>query len=228
MGLKAAGPGARAWPTRLLHALLAAAVVHQLLVSLAMAEPGEEGAAARLARELGQAAPEPAGLGRLLFELHEAVGLAALAVALLYWGWILVRGRVPGETPVGALLPWFSAARRAALRQDLGRHLEALARGRLPEHRPGSPLPAAVHGLGLLAVSGSALTGATWWLAEGGLLPHLLGEAAEELHELCAALVWTYVAGHAGMALLHQLAGHEVLGGMFGRRGRAPSGERAG
>ncbi len=45
----------RAWPTRVLHALLAVAVVHQLLVSLAMEEPEEEGGPeGMLVRELGE------------------------------------------------------------------------------------------------------------------------------------------------------------------------------
>ncbi len=184
----------RSWLTRALHALLALAVTHQLLVSLVMEEP-EEG--------------EAEGL---LFELHETVGLVTLGILLAFWLWTLVRR---DETPPGALFPWLSSARLRELAADTGRHLAALARLRLPEYRPAAPLAAAVHGLGLLAVTGSALSGFAWWLGEEGLLAHGLAEAAEEVHELFGSLVWAYLVGHAGMAVLHRLAGHDEIGAMF-------------
>lgn len=187
----------RSWLTRALHALLALAVTHQLLVSLVMEEP-----------EAGEAEG-------LLFELHETVGLATLGILLAFWLWTLARR---GETPLGALFPWLSSGRLRGLAADVGRHLADLARLHLPEYRPASPLAAAVHGLGLLAVTGSALSGLTWWLGEEGGAAHALAEAAEEVHELFGSLVWAYLVGHAGMAVLHRLAGHEEIPAMFSLR----------
>ncbi len=200
-----AGPGARARRagprhgllTRIVHGGLAAAVIAQLLTSLVFAEP-----------KTGRP-------GDIWFEIHEYVGLAAFGFAALFWLVVAVRRR---GTPRALLFPWLSAARRRDLRDDLLAHLRALRRAKLPPYRENAPLAAAVHGLGLLAVTAMAATGMVWWLSGGGPDAGLLVEAAMALHEALANLVWAYLIGHAGLAALHHYADHARLGEMWSLR----------
>jgi cytochrome b561 len=60
----------RALPTRLLHLLLAAAIVHQLAINLLMQKP------------------EPGRPEKLGFELHQGVGLASAGILVIFWHWV--------------------------------------------------------------------------------------------------------------------------------------------
>jgi len=155
-------------------------------------------------------------LAAQLFEGHEVLGLGMLAVTLAFWSWIAVRRNEPG---LGEMFPWFSGRRLCAVREDLARHWEALRRGALPEYRPHSPLVTAIHGLGLLAVTGMAVTGFVWWLGEDVGILETLGEPAEEVHEVLSNFVWAYLVGHAGMAYLHQMKGEPIVRRMFSLSG---------
>jgi len=191
--------------TRALHSVLAVAVIYQLASSLVMEGPKH-----------GHEAP---GLRGLLFESHEWMGLGATAVVVLFWVWSLVRR---GETRLGELFPWFSRERMQALKEDLVRLAGALRRRNLPPYEPRSPLAAAIHGLGLALVGAMALTGTVYfifhgWAGEAGAA----AKAAVEVHTTLANLVWAYLIGHAGMALLHQLFGHDIIQPMFTLRQRA-------
>ncbi len=220
----------RSRTTRLLHLLLALGVVFQLLASEFMAHPEEEeeedhaawiAPLASLipsaqAHEDEDEEDEPTGpVAEFLFEAHEVVGLGLGVVVLAFWGWIAVRRDEPG---LGEMVPWFSGARLGAVGEDFKRHLAALSRGRLPEYRPHSPFVTAIHGLGLLAVTLMALSGFGWWLGVDLGLAEGLGEAAEEVHEIGANLVWIYLIGHVAMAILHQLRGEGVIGKMLSLR----------
>jgi cytochrome b561 len=68
----------RSLPTRLLHGLLAAAIVYQLVGSLVMN------------------APKPGMPANLAFELHESVGLATVGLLAAFWLRTLVRRRGAG------------------------------------------------------------------------------------------------------------------------------------
>lgn len=72
-----------------------------------------------------------------------------------------------------------------------------------------------MHGLGLLTATAMAATGSAL-----ALLALHKGQASTvlEIHKLISNLMWAYLIGHAGLALLHQLAGQRVLQRMFGRR----------
>ncbi len=191
--------------TRLLHGLLALAVIHQLAVSLIMEPP-----------KRGHDAP---GLPGVFFDLHQAVGLFTLGVVLAFWLWGLVRR---DETTLGTMLPWFSRERRQVLLTDLAHHWAALRRLRLPGYRPGSPLPAAVHGLGLLVITAMGATGALIYFTYGQ--PGIAGQVAKttwEVHEALANLAWAYLIGHAGLGVLHGIAGHDILRPMFRLHGGA-------
>lgn len=178
--------------TKLLHLLVALAVVHQLAISLVMTRPS------------------PGRPGDSLFELHELVGLVSLGVLLIFLLWVIVRRR---ETTAGMLYPWFSRNRRRALRIDLKAHFHSIKSGRILLTQE-SPLASAVHGLGLLLVLAMAATGATGYFIAAAR-PLL------SIHETLGPLVWAYLVGHAGLALLHQRAGHRVLQNMFDLRAGA-------
>ena len=87
-------------------------------------------------------------------------------------------------------------------------HLASLKRGRVPLTEE-SPLASAIHGLGLLIATAMALTGAVGYFFPAARF--LLG-----IHETIAPIMWAYLIGHVGLALLHQLAGHRILQRMFG------------
>lgn len=178
----------RSLVTRLLHMLLALAVLHQLLTSLVMRGPWRGG-----------------GLG---WQMHESVGAASLGILMLFWLWTVLRR---GETRPRDLFPWLSRAGRAALWRDGLGYLAALRRFRLP-HATHSPVASAVHGAGLLTATATAATGACWFLK--GIAPQLLVRTGLELHGALANLMWAYLIAHAGLALLHELTGQRVLARM--------------
>lgn len=180
----------RTLPTKLLHAVLLLSVLWQLLGSNFIERPR---------------ANRPANAW---YAWHEVGGLVSLAVVLLFWLWVLVRRR---ETAFAALYPWFSRARLTAVVEDLRRHAVELRQLRLPGGEVDTPLASAVHGLGLLAALAMGATGA--WMYT---LPLPAGLALDA-HKLVANLMWAYVVGHAGLAVLHQCLGHRVLQRMFGR-----------
>ncbi len=185
--------------TRALHGLLALAVVHQLLVSLVMEGPRH--------------GHDAAGLPGALFDLHEGVGLFTFGVVLAFWLWAFVRR---SGTPVAMLFPWLSGQRLRAVKEDIARHAEAMRRFDLPDYRSESPLAAATHGLGLLVFTAMGATGTVIYFTHG--VPGTLGQVAkvsQEVHETIANLAWAYLIGHAGIALLHGLKGHDVMRPMF-------------
>ena len=47
-----------------------------------------------------------------------------------------------------------------------------------------------------------------------------------QIHKVLANLMWAYVIAHAGIALLHQAQGHDVLRRMIWRRARSQSSVR--
>ena len=172
--------------TRLLHAGLALAILTQLLTSLAMQGPDEVQA------------------GDLVFQLHRYSGLAATLLAFGLWLTILLRSR---GTEIGALIPWFSRRRLAALWQDVKVHGGAAMKLRIPEHDPQAALPAAIHGLGLLLISAMAASGVAYFVqvALGLHSAEPDGMIAMTVHLALANLVWAYLIAHAGLAVLHHL-----------------------
>lgn len=174
----------RSMTTRLLHMLLALAIIHQLVAGALMAGPRH---------------------GGILWQAHESVGVASLGILFAFWAWTLFRR---GETRIGRLFPWLSRTGRAALRADIAVHIEALRQFRLP-HSEESPIASATHGLGLLAATAMALTGAVFFLK--GVVPHLVIWVALNLHGAVANLMWAYLIAHAGLAVLHEITGQPVL-----------------
>ncbi len=180
--------------TRLLHMGLALIVSLQLLNSLILEMP-------KPSRPLS-------GFNAWVFESHEWLGMAALAIVLLHWGWSLWAN---GGYGIRHLLPWNRAGRNG-LMQDLG----IMKKLYLPAGGPKAKLAGLIHGLGLLAVTTMALSGAVLfiWMPENGRLMPVTG-LAKEVHEFMSTFVWIYWGGHVGMGLLHHLKGHTILRDMF-------------
>ena len=181
----------RSHATRLLHLALLLIVLHQLLSSTLMERPlpGEEPA--------------------WPYFLHERAGVAGLGVLALFWLWTLVRH--PLETPLGRLLPWFSASRLAAVVADVASVVRALFSLRSPPLEL-EALASAVHGLGLLVASFLALTGAAWFYLFAGT-PY--GRMVIGMHKLSANLMWAYLIGHALAAVAHHALGDDIFSRMF-------------
>lgn len=169
-------------PTRLLHAGLALAIITQLASSQFM-DPDEG--------------------GDWIFKVHQYAGLAAFALVVLLWAYTLMRQR---GTPLGELLPWASARRRAAFMADLKAHLRAFSRLKLPAHSESSAFAGAVHGLGLLLMTAMAASGTLYYFVStgdpdaGGLVG-----VAMQVHTTLANLVWAYLIGHAGFGVINHL-----------------------
>ncbi|MBU2360286.1 MAG: cytochrome b/b6 domain-containing protein [Alphaproteobacteria bacterium] len=183
--------------TRILHALLATAIIVQLASSQFM---------------------NPDDGGDNIFGVHAYVGLAAFALVLGFWVQSLMRQR---GTPLGMLIPWFSGARLAAVWTDFKAHLSALTHLRLPTHDTHSPFAAAIHGLGQLLVTAMAASGTLYYFVNtgdpdaGGLV-----KVAMTVHTTLANLVWAYLIGHALMALIAHYGGTLSLRQMWSLRRR--------
>ena len=183
----------RSHVTRLLHVFLLLIVIHQLVGSQFMERP--------------LPGDDPAWP----FQFHAWIGVAGVAAISFFWLWTLVRHR--SETPVGRLVPWFSAAGYRNLLADVKRNYQRLTGGRAlePEDAHGA-LASAVHGLGLLVASIMAVSGAAYFFFFEGTP---LGGIVLGLHKIFANFMWAYLIGHAGAALLHTLWGDDILSRMF-------------
>lgn len=186
--------------TRIAHMGLALAIIVQLLTSLVFV------------------APDPEKAGNFWFEIHEYGGLAAFGFVLLFWLALTVRS---AGTSVGLLFPWFSGPRLRALWDDAKAHLKSLIRFRLPPYEEHAPLAGAVHGLGLLLVTAMAATGTTYYFINTGNpdAGGLVG-AVMFIHKNLANLVWAYLIGHAGLAVIHHFSQNLSLKEMWSLRSR--------
>ncbi len=181
--------------TRLLHLLVATAVLVQLADTQLMRVP-------RPGREL-------TGAEATAFGIHEYVGLAAMVVVTLFWLWLGLRRF--GTSP-GRLFPWFSAERRRELWADVVRYAAAARRLSLPAPDGDEALASAVHGLGLVIVLAMAATGTVGWLTWDQTVPmRPFTHDLFEVHGTIANLLWGYVILHVGTAVLHELFGHRLL-----------------
>lgn len=184
----------RSRTTRWLHLLLAALVIHQMIMSAVMRVPNAQ----------------HHRVGNLWWLFHQAGGLGCFIVLLAFWLWSIIRS--VDETGFGAWFPWFSADRRAALWRDTVDYLRAARQLRLPAPGATTPLAAMVQGLGLLLVTVMSTSGCLIWLGLqlGGDWPVRL-HWIKQLHGTLGNVVWYYLAVHAGAAIAHEYFGHRVL-----------------
>lgn len=67
------------------------------------------------------------------------------------------------------MVPWFDTTRLRALRMGSGAHLRSLARLQIPPHGIETPLASAVHGPGLMLMTGMAASGTLYYFVDTGI-----------------------------------------------------------
>ena len=181
--------------TRLLHFSVAITVTGQLFVSLLMERPEPD--------------EHVSAFAAFFWEVHETLGVVAVLAIILHWLWLFKAT----DTGFHHLFPW-GKNQRPKIMEDI----QQIKAGTSLHGGAGSAgLVGLVHGLGFLAVSGMALTGAILFmtLPEGDAPAGVLTKVAEELHEGISNLVWVYWFGHVGMAMWHKLNGQDTVKNMF-------------
>lgn len=178
-------------PLRLLHLLLAIAVTAQLFVGSFMRSP-----------HTGR--PDTFG-----FESHEVLGFTILALILLHGLWSISH---PNEG-LRHLFPWS----RVGLGRVGAEFSQAVRNRQLPPGGPGKDggLAGFIHGLGLLAVTGMALTGMIFYLSRMAGAGRDGLEIIEDVHDTLAVITWIYWGGHLAVTLLHSLLRHPTFTRMF-------------
>ena len=208
---------------RWIHLILALFMTLQLAVGELMDVPGGEHSepAAQLvtqayAHEGHVSAAQAADEG--LFEVHEILGLALVAVLLLRW--LLAASSAAGAN-WRILFPWLNKEGREELLNDVKTEPAMWIKGDLPEPSDHDAIAKTVHGLMLLTATGMVLTGVALYFGwnEHGSQTELI-DMVGEVHESLAGLMWALIGGHVFMALLHQKMGHRILQKMrpFGSR----------
>jgi len=171
--------------TRWLHAALATGVVIELALQAVMHVPPGVGLGVR-------------DWHREAFELHSHFGPTVAAICVLHWLWICLPFSRPG---VAGLFPWMQRGRRTMLRREF----KDLLQLKIPPQRELSPLVGTVHGLGLIAVTGSVVGGSVSYLGYYTAVPvpaQVLHWASLELI-ITSWFVWSFVIGHVVMAMWH-------------------------
>jgi cytochrome b561 len=201
-------------PIRILHSLLALCMLAQLAVGELMDVPGKHSEASHAMMVITPAyAHEDHGAAMIeeswTFELHEALGLAIVALILIRIG--LAFSSVPGAHWRN-LFPWLSASGRAQLQSEVAVQANGWKEGRLAAPEDGESVARSVHGLMLLTVLGMAATGLALffgWNEHGHQteMIHMVGEA----HEVLAGLVEALIALHIVAVILHIRGGHPII-----------------
>ncbi|MDA8382939.1 MAG: cytochrome b/b6 domain-containing protein [Betaproteobacteria bacterium] len=146
------------------------------------------------------------------FYAHEVGGLLGTLVVVIAWLWGFA------NEDYFFWFPWGHEG-RAAIASDV----RAMFAGDLPRTGRIRGLSSFIHGLGLLAATGMALTGLViFFVIPGGRgasaasTHYLAFTDFSVMHKALADLLWAYWFGHVGFALLHQYRGHKVLNAIFG------------
>lgn len=148
---------------------------------------------------------------RMFFYFHEWDGVAASFFILMMWLW----GYATQDLSI--LFPWDREGMRT-VRDDI----RNLFRGVLPKGGNTPGFASFGHGLGLLAITGMALTG-IWILfiipgghgVSGGSTDFQEFMDISWFHKTIAYFVWAYLIGHIGFAVLHRLKGAPIFRGIF-------------
>jgi len=203
-----------AQPIRILHSLLAIAMLAQLAVGELMDVPGmmDEAEEASLliptayahAGHAGVIVPVTAG-----FEVHEFLGLTIAGLLLIRL--LLAFSSVPGAGWRG-LFPWLSSDGRKTLLSEGAAQASGWVKGKLAPPEEGETVARAVHGLMLLSASGIAVAGVALFFGwnEHGRQTELM-EIVGETHELLVGIFEALLAAHILAVILHQKQGHNIL-----------------
>jgi len=159
--------------------------------------------------------PEPNhprhGMDTLIVGIHETIGIIALILVCTYLA--MVVDEAAGRN---RLFPWLSASGRSGLWSEIGRDMPDWLRGKLPPPEENHTIAGTIHGLGISLALLMGLTGMMIFLGTGphGEMPPDI-KAIWQYHSIMGTMMWVFVAGHAGMAIVHEIKGHKVLREMF-------------
>ena len=144
-----------------------------------------------------------------LFPYHRLLGAVATLVLLIFWLYSYA------IYDLKVLFPWGGESRQAVKRE-----LSALLHLHLPAsgHRIG--LSSFIHGLGILALTGCAVTGMVMFSM---IPPGHTGPPEDPMaftrytlmHKFFGEALWVYWIGHVTFAILHQLVGDRVFSAIF-------------
>ena len=147
-----------------------------------------------------------------LFPYHRIIGAIAVAVVLLFWlySYAIYDFKI--------LFPWGKASRG-----EIGRELKGLFQRKLPVSGRRIGLSSFGHGLGILALTGCALTGIIMFAM---IPPGHVGPPEDPIaftrytlqHKFFGEMLWLYLCGHVIFAVFHQVSGDNVFGAIFSLR----------
>jgi len=142
------------------------------------------------------------------FEMHEWIGMAALAIVVLHILWSATKA----GGGLGHLFPYFKSGGCKSIMDEL-RQVPGWLSGKLHMDADNSPLAGTVHGLGLVLVLAMAATGGAMFFGMNEVTGQMNDtvKAMKEVHEALGNLVWLYLIAHVGMAVLHKIKGHDLL-----------------
>jgi len=143
--------------------------------------------------------------------LHEWNGFIALAIVVFYLMYL-----ANDSDDWKRLFPWMSTAGCKGLWQEIRFDIPGWLKGRLKRPAEAHHIAGTVHGLGTLLLIGLGSTGIMIFMgleSSGEMNAEI--KLLRSLHASLGTLIWIYVFGHTGMAILHQLKGHNVFREMF-------------
>ena len=139
--------------------------------------------------------------------IHSVLGILTTLVIIIDWMWTWARRDLP------ILFPWNRTGLRVVAREAFD-----VFQGKLPGSGDTLGLSSFAHGVGLLAVSGMAITGLLMYMEIPGGYGLYLHSSAYALftalattHLYLSYVVWAYLIGHVFFAALQQVLGHNVL-----------------
>ncbi len=155
---------------------------------------------------------------RMYFIIHEWSGILAAAILMVEWLWIYA------DRQGNILFPWKSNGRSAIKADILG-----LLKGKLPQTGRTVGLPGFWHGIGILSMTGLAITGVLiYFVIPGGRGASSSSAGAgaftmlSGVHREISYVAWVYWIGHVSAAIIHQMQGDPVFRAMFWGTARSP------
>jgi len=143
--------------------------------------------------------------------LHEWNGFIVLAIAAFYLMFL-----TNDSDDWKRLFPWMSTSGCKGLWREVGSDVPGWLNGHLKRPAEAHHIAGTVHGLGILLLIGLGSTGIMIFmgLESSGAMDEDT-KLLRGLHAYLGTLIWIYTFGHIGMAIIHQLKGHNVLREMF-------------
>jgi len=183
--------------TRFLHLYMMLAVLMQQFSSqwMKVPKPGETAQA----------------IESVFLSVHEWNGFITLAIVVFYLMYI-----TNDSDDWKRLFPWANASGCRGLWQEVRFDVPGWLKGRLKGPAESHHIAGFVHGLGVLLMIALGSTGIMIFMRLKSS-----GEANEELrmlrnlHASLGTCMWIYIFAHAGMAIMHQIKGHDVFRAIF-------------